>query len=293
MNALPSTSAVFDPAALIRPAVASMQPYTPILPFEVLSEQLGRPVTDIIKLDANENPYGPSPKALEAMHALSAAMPVYPDPESRKLRAMLGDFLGVDMAHILVGAGADELIDLIGRLILDPGDAIIDCPPTFGMYPFDASLAGARVINVPRRADFSLDVDALGAAACATNARLLFVASPNNPDGGLLSRTTWLASFVYPHRSSGRGLCRVQRRAEHGAARAADPEPDRLADVQQVGRIGRAARGIRHFPARPHAASLENQAAVQSQRRRRCGGARLAARSGNAVRERRAHHRRA
>lgn len=187
MNALRYASSVFDPAALIRPAVAAMKPYTPILPFEVLSEQLGRPASDIIKLDANENPYGPSPKALEAMQSLSAAMPIYPDPESRKLRAMLGDFLGVDMSHILVGAGADELIDLIGRLVLDPSDAIIDCPPTFGMYTFDASLAGARVIGVPRRPDFSLDVEAIGAAACATGARLLFVASPNNPDGGLLS----------------------------------------------------------------------------------------------------------
>jgi histidinol-phosphate aminotransferase len=187
MTALPCASPTFDPAALIRPSVAAMQPYTPILPFEVLSEQLGRPPDSLIKLDANENPYGPSPKAVEAMNALAAALPVYPDPESRKLRAMLGDFLAVDMAHILVGAGADELIDVVARLVLDPGDAMIDCPPTFGMYPFDASLAGARVINVPRRLDFSLDIDAIGAAACATNARLLFVASPNNPDGGVLS----------------------------------------------------------------------------------------------------------
>lgn len=187
MSAIPFSETGFQPASLIRPAVAAMKPYTPILPFEVLSEQLGRPAAQIIKLDANENPYGPSPRALAAMQELGAATPIYPDPEARKLRAMLGDFLGVDQAHILVGAGADELIDLIGRLVLDPGDAILDCPPTFGMYPFDAALAGARVINAPRRADFSLDVDAIGAAACATNAKLLFVTSPNNPDGGLVS----------------------------------------------------------------------------------------------------------
>ena len=175
-----------DATALIREAILQMKPYTPILPFEVLSEQLGRPPGQIVKLDANENPYGPSPKALEALRELAITVPIYPDPEARQLRALLSDYVGIDAAHILVGAGADELIDLVMRLFLDPGDAIINCPPTFGMYAFDAALAGAKVVSVPRRADFSLDLTDIERAARDTNAKLLFITTPNNPDGGLL-----------------------------------------------------------------------------------------------------------
>jgi histidinol-phosphate aminotransferase len=175
-----------DAARLIRPDVLAMAPYTPILPFEVLSEQLGRPPEQIVKLDANENPYGPSRKALEALASMDSTAHIYPDPEARHLRARLAEYVGVSMEHILAGSGADELIDLTTRLFLDRGDVVINCPPTFGMYPFDAALAGGRVVNVPRRADFSLDVDAIEQAALESGAKLLFLTTPNNPDGGLL-----------------------------------------------------------------------------------------------------------
>jgi histidinol-phosphate aminotransferase len=179
-----------DIARLLLPHVADMQPYTPILPFEVLSRQLGRAPEQIIKLDANENPYGPAP-AVRAALARYPFMHVYPDPEQRELRAALATYTGQPAANILTGQGADELIDLISRLFLGPGDAIIDCPPTFGMYSFDAGLVGARVIMVARREDFSVDVPAIvqavdrppqGRAA----PKLLFLTSPNNPDGSLL-----------------------------------------------------------------------------------------------------------
>ena len=170
---------------LVRPDIAVMEPYTPIVPFEVLSERLGRPPETIVKLDANENPYGPSPRALEALTRLDAAH-IYPDPESRALRAALAGYVGVDAEHLLAGAGADELIDLVTRLFVAPGDAIINCPPTFGMYSFDAALNGARAIDVPRRRDFSLDVAGIEAAAQESRAKLLFLCSPNNPDGGVL-----------------------------------------------------------------------------------------------------------
>jgi len=164
-----------------------MEPYTPILPFEVLSEQLGYAPEDIVKLDANENPYGPSPRVREAL----AAMPyphIYPDPESRYLRRALAEYIDMPVDYLLAGHGADELIDLVMRLLIEPGDAIVNCPPTFGMYPFDAAVNGARVLSLPRCADFSLDVERIAAAvADDPSAKLLFVTSPNNPDGGLLS----------------------------------------------------------------------------------------------------------
>jgi histidinol-phosphate aminotransferase len=92
----------------------------------------------------------------------------------------------VPAESILCGAGADELIDLILRLCLVPGDAVIDCPPTFGMYSFDTGVCGGRVIAVPRRPDFSLDLPAIEQAAAASGAKVLFLTSPNNPTGNLM-----------------------------------------------------------------------------------------------------------
>jgi histidinol-phosphate aminotransferase len=178
----------FSLTQLLRPDVATMEPYTPILPFDVLSAQLGRAPEDIVKLDANENPYGPSPKVREALAAMLYPH-IYPDPESRHLRRALADYTRLPLDYVLAGHGADELIDLVMRLFVAPGDAILNCPPTFGMYRFDAAVNGARVLSLPRQADFSLDVAAITAAvAREPRVKLLFAASPNNPDGGLLTQ---------------------------------------------------------------------------------------------------------
>lgn len=193
-----------DVTQLMRPELRALEPYEPIHPFEVVSRRLGRSPEQIVKLDANENPYGPSSKAIEAI-ANYRWHHIYPDPQNTELREALADYLGVSADNVFVGHGADELIDLIDRLFLSPGDAIIDCPPTFGMYAFDAAINGARVISVPRREDFSLDVEeiervALGRGQRLETARrrlkvrqrassrpkLLFLCSPNNPDGRLV-----------------------------------------------------------------------------------------------------------
>ena len=169
----------------IRKHLESLPPYIPIEPFEVLSARIGRDASQIIKLDANENPYGPFPAVREALGSLEFPH-IYPDPESRALREALAKFTGVPAPYLLAGAGADELIDLLMRLILEPGDCILSCPPTFGMYSFDSELNAARAIEVPRKRDFSLDVDAICAAVETYQPKILFVATPNNPDGSLL-----------------------------------------------------------------------------------------------------------
>ncbi len=175
---------MIDPTRLIRPHILEMPAYEPILPFEVLSQQLGLPAEGIIKLDANENPYGTLPEVAQAL----ASMPythIYPDPESRILRQALSRHHGLPAENILAGAGADELIDLVLRLLIEPGDAVINCPPTFGMYTFDADLNGGRVISIPRRHDFSLDIESIERAVAQEKPKCLFLASPNNPDGSL------------------------------------------------------------------------------------------------------------
>ncbi|RMD92369.1 MAG: histidinol-phosphate transaminase [Calditrichaeota bacterium] len=168
--------------ALIRRHIREMAPYQPIEPVDVLAKKLGLAEAQIIKLDANENPYGLLPEIEQTLQNLRYVHQ-YPDPESRALRRALAEYHHLSAEHFLVGAGADELIDLVTRLFLGPGDGIIHCPPTFGMYAFDAQLQGARIISVPRKPDFSLDLPAIRAAVLKHQPRIIFVASPNNPDG--------------------------------------------------------------------------------------------------------------
>jgi histidinol-phosphate aminotransferase len=176
---------MFDPQQYLRAHIMKMSPYTPILPLEVLSTKLGVPVAQIVKLDANENPYGPISEVAAALANLAFAH-IYPDPESRLLRQAITNFTGVPFGNILAGAGADELIDLIMRLLLEAGDSILDCPPTFGMYQFDAEVNGAQVISVYRKANFALDLDRIRKAVEKYQPKIIFLASPNNPDGSLL-----------------------------------------------------------------------------------------------------------
>lgn len=181
-------------ARLMRPDIAALEAYTPIVPLEVLAERLGMPVERIIKLDANENPYGPSPRTLAALAAVERDAPhryaIYPDPDQARLRAAISRYIGQPPERIICGAGSDELIDLLMRAVLRPGDALADCPPTFGMYSFDASLFGARVIAAPRDANFDVDIEAVAEAVERDGAKLLFLASPNNPTGTPLARAT-------------------------------------------------------------------------------------------------------
>jgi len=190
----------------LRPDIYGMEEYAPIEPFEVLSARLGLPPEHIIKLDGNENPYGPSPRALAAL-ADYRGYHIYPDPQHTLLREAIQDYIGVDKSHIMFGNGSDELIDLVMRLFLRPGDAIINCPPTFGMYSFDAAISGAHVLEVPRHADFSLDIEAIRRQVLDhpttrppdhPTKKLLFVNSPNNPDGSVTSREDLLQLLELP-----------------------------------------------------------------------------------------------
>ncbi len=174
-------------AVRIRPDIAAMEGYHFASgTLEALSERFGRPADQITKMDTNENPYGPSPKALAALADMRYTAPVYPDHRSVHLRSALAAYTGVGAEHILVGAGSDQIIDMTLRLFMNQGEAIINCPPTFTMYSLTAEWMGCRVINVSRHEDFSLDVDAIKTAALESEAKLLFLCTPNNPDGSLI-----------------------------------------------------------------------------------------------------------
>ncbi len=140
----------------IREHIQSIDPYQPIIPLDVLSAQLGIPLEKLVKLDANENPYGMAPASKRRLADLSFGH-IYPDPESRFLRQGLSEFLQVPIENIIVGSGADELIDLIMRVTMEPGDKLINCPPTFGFYDADAQVNNLEIVNIKRKSDFSLD----------------------------------------------------------------------------------------------------------------------------------------
>lgn len=155
-------------------------------------------VTDpqrVIKLDSNENAYGPSPRVLAAL-ADTRTWQYYSGQDD--LRARLAEYAGVRGENIVVTNGGDESIDLVLRAVLEPGDTVIDAPPSFEMYRIFTVANRGRVIEVPRRDDFSLDTAAVLRAAAVSGARVICLASPNNPDGGLLPRAELLRLMELP-----------------------------------------------------------------------------------------------
>lgn len=159
--------------------------YAPIEPPEVVAKELGIPEDQIVKLDANENPYGPTPK-VKAMLAEFQAYQYYPDPEQRVVRAAVASYAGVKPEQVILGNGSDDMLDLCARLFLSPGDTLVNFPPSFGVYSFLGHVYDARIAYVERAEDFSLDLER--AERELKGAKLAFVASPNNPTGNPVSR---------------------------------------------------------------------------------------------------------
>jgi len=168
---------------LVRQHIIGLDPYQPIVPLEILSEQIGIPVSKLIKLDGNENPYGCSPRVTSALSTYNAYH-IYPDSSHLMLRQVLEQYVGVDGENIVVGSGSDELIDLILRLYLEPGDEVINCVPTFGMYPYCTAANNGRLIEVPRDASYAVDIAAVKKVV-TNRTKVIFIASPNNPTGSL------------------------------------------------------------------------------------------------------------
>ena len=174
-----------DVENMVRAGLKHMKAYTPVDPAEVLSGWAEVPAGQTAKLDGNENPYGCSPRVQKAL-AEFRDYNRYPDPDQRKVRRALAKYTLMQADSIVAGAGSDDLIDIILRLFIEPGDKVINCPPTFGMYPFCTAIAGGETVKVPRKADFSLDLPAIKKAA-DTKTKVIFVASPNNPSGNQAS----------------------------------------------------------------------------------------------------------
>ncbi|MBN1189897.1 MAG: histidinol-phosphate transaminase [Dehalococcoidales bacterium] len=160
--------------------------YSPAKSPDVIARKLGIAESDIIKLDANENPYGCSPRVREAL-ARYPYFNIYPDAAQTELRELLSGYVGLGKEYLVAGNGSDELIDLLLRIFVEPGDEVIVAVPTFDMYRFCTEVCRGRVINVLRKKDYSVDVEAVK-AAITPRTRIIFVTSPNNPTGTIIAR---------------------------------------------------------------------------------------------------------
>lgn len=171
--------------SLARPNVLKMEPYKPGKPIEEVKRELG--LSEVIKLASNENPLGPSPKAVEAMQAALRQVHFYPDGYAYELRDALADFYGVPLDWVLVGNGSDEIIHYLGLAYLHPGDELMMGHPSFVRYEAAAHLNDAVLRKVPLDSDYRHDLRAM-LARVNERTKLLFVANPNNPTGTIVYR---------------------------------------------------------------------------------------------------------
>jgi histidinol-phosphate aminotransferase len=173
-------SSIWD---LANPQFRDLPVYEPGKPIEETARELGARADEIVKLASNENPLGPSPKALAAMRAALDSGHRYPDGGAFYLRDALAKKLGLGRDHLILGAGSNEIIEFLGHAFLDRGDEIVTSEHAFVVYKLVAAVFGARTIEVPSP-DLRHDLDGIIAAITAKT-RLIFIANPNNPTGTL------------------------------------------------------------------------------------------------------------
>lgn len=164
------------------PYLRDLVPYEPGKPIEDVARDLGIPPEQIIKLASNENPLGPSPKALEAMKLACERAHFYPDGGGYYLREGIAKKFGLARENIILGNGSNEIIELLGHGFLKPGDEIVTSQHAFAVYGLMATLFGATTIEVPEQPGFIQDLDAM-LAAVTPRTRQLFITNPNNPTG--------------------------------------------------------------------------------------------------------------
>ena len=165
----------------------TLRPYQPGKPIEEVKRELGL-TGEIVKLASNENPLGPSPKALEALARRLPHLALYPDGGCFELRDAVAKDLGVAGESLIFGNGSDEIIHLLGITFLTPGDEIVVADPTFVLYEAAATLARATTVKVPlTRPDYVHDTEAM-ADAFTDKTRLVFIANPHNPTGTAVGR---------------------------------------------------------------------------------------------------------
>ncbi len=163
--------------------IESLVPYPPGKPMEELERELG--IKGSIKLASNENPLGPSKKAVEAVSRALSGLHRYPDGSCYYLREKLSAILGVSPEELIFGNGSNEMIELLIKAFLRPGDEAVMADPSFAVYPIAVKAAGGVAVNVPLK-EMRHDLPAM-AKRITGKTRIVFVANPNNPTGTMVT----------------------------------------------------------------------------------------------------------
>ncbi|HYF91354.1 MAG TPA: histidinol-phosphate transaminase [Symbiobacteriaceae bacterium] len=179
----------------VRPAVKAMRSYVPGKPVADVQRELG--ITDLIKLNQNENPLGPSPKAVAAATAAMREVHTYPEGTTRALRQKLAAMWDLPPEWFIVGNGSDEVFRLLAETYLEPGDKAIIPVPSFAGYPLVVELMGATPMPVPLAANGSMDLDSMAEMAENLHAKMIFLCRPNNPTGAVFEQHLFPAFMAH------------------------------------------------------------------------------------------------
>jgi len=171
---------------LVQPYVESLKPYVPGKPSADAIRESG--LSDVVKLASNENPLGPSPRAVEAMRRVAAEAHLYPDGSSRELTLGIAQSLAVAPGQVFVGSGSNEIIELLIRTFTAHDDEALLCQGSFLMYKVSLQAHGRRFREVPMAPGFRYDLAAMG-RALSPSTRMVFLANPDNPTGTAFGRT--------------------------------------------------------------------------------------------------------
>lgn len=169
----------------LRSNVLRMEPYSPGKPITEVQRELG--LDHVVKLASNENPLGPSPKAVEAVREMASQLHLYPDASGYEIRQAIAKRFDVADSHVMLGNGSDELIHMLGLLFLGPGDRMVVGDPSFVRYDAAAQLAESELVKVPLDSSFRHDLTAMARRA-DERTKLIFIANPNNPTGTIVRR---------------------------------------------------------------------------------------------------------
>lgn len=165
--------------------VRAIAPYQPGKPISELERELG--ISGIVKLASNENPLGTSAAAVAAMHEAIKTIALYPDGNGFELKEALHKRYGVAHDRITLGNGSNDLLELVARAFLRPGDRVVYSAYAFAVYALATQAVGAMGIKVPADAGYGHDLNAMLAAIKDSKAKIVFIANPNNPTGTFLS----------------------------------------------------------------------------------------------------------
>ncbi len=169
---------------LLRKEVSNLKGYVPGKPIEEVKKELG--IDNIIKLASNENPLGPSKKAVEAIKKEAENINIYPDAGANLLREKLAKKYNIDSAQIVMGNGGEEILKMIPHTFINPGDEAIMADPTFGLYATGVTHMGGKLVRIPLKNykhDFEAFIENIN-----DNTKLIFVCNPNNPVGNIMTK---------------------------------------------------------------------------------------------------------